>query len=207
MKDKAWYPVLFMFLVTAIPTALLIGLSQYTRARIQANTQISFEKAVLCAVAPDSAPTLRGMALHQRFLAVINTNISAAAGAYRLMDGATVKAYAIPFAGKGFWATIKGVIAIAPDKTTVLGFQIYEQSETPGLGAEIAQPWFGKQFQGKTLAAGVAPIIFRRKGEPLGPHDVEAVTGGTQTSVRLERLLNDAVATWRAALINARTAP
>ena len=43
-------------------------------------------------------------------------------------------------------------------------------------------------------------IIFRRKGDPLGPHDVEAVTGGTQTSVRLERLLNKAVATWRAAL-------
>lgn len=199
MKDKAWYPVLFMFLVTAIPTALLIGLSQYTRARIQANTQISFEKAVLYAVAPDTPPSLRGMALHQRFLDVINTNIGAAAGAYRLMDGATVKAYAIPFAGKGFWDTIKGVIAIAPDKTTVVGFQIYEQSETPGLGAEISQPWFGKQFQGKTLASGAAAIIFRRKGDPLGPHDVEAVTGGTQTSVRLERLLNKAVATWRAA--------
>jgi Na+-transporting NADH:ubiquinone oxidoreductase subunit C len=203
MKDKAWFPMLFMFLVTAIPSAMLIGLSQYTRARIQANTQIAFEKAVLFAVAPDTDPTLRGMALHARFLQCINTNTQEAAGAYRLMDGATVKAYAIPFAGKGFWDTVRGVIAIAPDKTTVIGFYIYEQSETPGLGAEISQPWFGKQFQGKTLADGAAPLTFRRKGDPLGPHDVEAVTGGTQTSVRLEKLVNNAVATWRAAMMPA----
>ena len=205
MKDKAWFPIVYMFLITAIPTALLIGLAHYTQPRVDANAQIAFDKAVIMATLPATDPTLRGLALHKLFVERINTQTNAAAGAYRLMDGDAVKAYAIPFAGKGFWDAIKGVIAVAPDRTTVVGFYVYEQSETPGLGAEISQPWFRAQFQNKTLAAGDLPITFRRRGEPLGPHDVEAVTGGTQTSVRLERLVNQACDQWRAAMPSGAT--
>jgi major membrane immunogen (membrane-anchored lipoprotein) len=40
----------------------------------------------------------------------------------------------------------------------------------------------------------------RRPGDALGPSDVHAVTGATQTSVRLEKILNDALKKWRAGL-------
>jgi Na+-transporting NADH:ubiquinone oxidoreductase subunit C len=200
IRAQSWYPVLFMFLVTAIPSALLISFSRFTRERVSANEQFAFEQAVLKAVDPSLPDSLRGVALHERFVQTVDTNIQAAAGACRVMENGTVAAYALPFSGRGFWQQISGVIGIKTDLTTVTGFYIYQQSETPGLGAEITEPWFRKNFVGLALADGGAPIVFKRQGEATGPNEVEAVTGGTQTSVRLEQFLNDRIVAWRNAM-------
>jgi len=200
IRTQAWYPVVFMFLITAVPSALLIGFSRFTSARVRANEQFAFEQAVLKAVDPATPDNLRGIRLHERFEQTINTDTNAAAGAYRLMTNGQVTAYALPFAGRGFWQKISGVIGIKPDLTTVTGFYIYQQSETPGLGAEITQPWFRKNFVGLKMAAGDTPIVFARAGKASGPNEVEAVTGGTQTSVRLEKFLNARIVAWRAAM-------
>jgi Na+-transporting NADH:ubiquinone oxidoreductase subunit C len=200
IRTHAWYPVVFMFLITAIPSALLIGFSRFTRERVKANEQFALEHAILKAVDPDLPDGLRGVELHTRFEQTVNTNINAAAGAYRLMDNGQVVAYALPFSGRGFWNQISGVIGIKPDLATVTGFYVYEQTETPGLGAQITEPWFRENFVGLTMADGDAPIVFKRAGEAAGPNEVESVTGGTQTSVRLEQFLNERLVEWRAAM-------
>ena len=51
------------------------------------------------------------------------------------------------------------------------------------------------------------PFTFQRVGSALAENEVHAVTGATQTSNRLEKLLNEDVATWRDALKEREVSP
>lgn len=53
--------------------------------------------------------------------------------------------------GKGLWSTMYGFIALAPDTKTIKGFAYYSQGETPGLGGEVDNPNWKKQWIGKQL--------------------------------------------------------
>jgi Na+-transporting NADH:ubiquinone oxidoreductase subunit C len=86
------------------------------------------------------------------------------------------------------------------DRRTITGIAFYEQNETPGLGAQITTITFTSQFRDKILAQGDKPLNIRPPGAPLGESDVHAVTGATQTSTRLEKILNDSLTQWYAKL-------
>ena len=53
--------------------------------------------------------------------------------------------------GYGLWDAIYGYLAIKPDGNTIIGIAWYDQKETPGLGANIAEPSWQKQFLGKHI--------------------------------------------------------
>lgn len=190
-RERAWYPVAYMFVITVVPTAILLGLSEGTRERVKRNERLAFERAVLQALEPTLPRKMRNAEVHELFVARVETNL--VGGAYPYKKDDKIVAYALPIEGQGFWAPIKGVIAINADLRTVRGISFYEQSETPGLGAEIAQDWFRLQFTNVVLETAEPVLPFRYAG---GKGKVDAVTGGTQTSTRLERFLNARLAGW-----------
>jgi len=55
----------------------------------------------------------------------------------------------LPVYGKGLWSTLYGFIALESNIKTIAGITFYEQGETPGLGAEITNPKWQKQWKGK----------------------------------------------------------
>jgi len=57
----------------------------------------------------------------------------------------------LPVHGKGLWSTMYGFISLANDFSTVNGFAFYEHGETPGLGGEIDNPTWKKQWPGKKI--------------------------------------------------------
>jgi Na+-transporting NADH:ubiquinone oxidoreductase subunit C len=59
--------------------------------------------------------------------------------------------WVIPVSGMGLWNYIYGYLAIKPDGDTVIGITWYSQMETPGLGANIAEPYWQEQFAGKDI--------------------------------------------------------
>lgn len=203
MKNKIYFPVIYMFVVTAFFSSLLIGFSRFTRKNVEANEMIAYEKAVV-SVLPvgfnvESATSLE---IHQAFTEKLSRP-SDAGGAYVLEVGGEIKGYAVEVSGKGFWAPIKGVVGIGADRKSLIGIAFYEQNETPGLGAEITKPEFCDQFKienNKVIADDDKPIGIVRTGSELGENEVYAVTGATQTSVRLEKLINDGIAEWREAI-------
>lgn len=69
---------------------------------------------------------------------------------YKKPDG-TIESYIIPIDTKGLWGKIHGYLAIKSDGSTISGFTVYKHSETPGLGGEIEQSWFQKNFVGKKI--------------------------------------------------------
>ena len=116
--------------------------------------------------------------------------------------------YIIPAYGTGLWGPIWGYIAIDSDGSTVYGAYFSHQGETPGLGAEIQEPWFGKQFVGKELFHGdsFAPIQVVKKGnKPVGDADyVDAVSGGTITSKGVSAMLDDCLRPYKVYLKSLR---
>jgi len=78
----------------------------------------------------------------------------------------------------GYGGAIKLIIGVDPEGK-VTGVKILSHSETPGLGAKIQEPWFTRQFIGKTKAdLGLKP-----EGE------IDAITAATISS----RAVTDAV--------------
>ena len=147
-------------------------------------------------------PDLSSIELHKKFIEQVDAPTEQTAGAYTLRKNGIIETYALPIEGQGFWAPIKAVIGVKSDTKTITGLVIYEQRETPGLGAEVAKKEFTGQFENLELSINDKPISFRRPGVELQQGQVHAVTGATQTSTRLEKIINDNLNQWREKLNN-----
>ena len=70
---------------------------------------------------------------------------------YLLLDEDTLQQLILPVHGKGLWSTMYGFVSLGGDLSTVSGFAFYEHGETPGLGGEIDNPTWKKQWPGKRI--------------------------------------------------------
>lgn len=66
-------------------------------------------------------------------------------------SSSTPEGYVIPINGFGLWDAIYGYLALKPDGNTVIGISWYDQKETPGLGANIAEPQWQNLFPEKRI--------------------------------------------------------
>lgn len=76
--------------------------------------------------------------------------------------------YVIPVNGFGLWDAIYGYLALEPDGDTVIGISWYDQKETPGLGANIAEEPWQSLFPGKKIFQESASGKTDFKTAPLG---------------------------------------
>lgn len=112
-------------------------------------------------------------------------------------DG-SVSSYCIPIVGKGLWSTLYGYLALESDLKTIKGITFYKHGETPGLGAEIENPSFQKNFTGKKILSGngelVSVTVLKGKTRPNSPtliHEVDGISGATLTSDGVNKLLKN----------------
>lgn len=194
MKDRPWFAVVYMFFVTAFFSSVVIGFAHFTSDRVEANRQLAFERSVLEVFG--LAEGKSSVQIHQIFVDRVSVPESPG-GTYLLTDDGEVKGYAFVISGKGFWAPIKGVVGIKPDKRTLSGVSFFEQNETPGLGGEIAEEEFCSQFAGIIISSSGDAIGIESFGSVLKSNQVHAITGATQTCSRLEKFLNEQLAKWR----------
>lgn len=98
------------------------------------------------------------------------------------------KYYIVPLRGVGLWGPIWGYISLQEDFNTVYGSFFDHKSETPGLGAEIAELPFQEQFQGKKIMSDEGQFVsvnVVKKTDKVNygnEHRVDAISGGTITS-------------------------
>ncbi|MFO7874350.1 MAG: NADH:ubiquinone reductase (Na(+)-transporting) subunit C [Bacteroidales bacterium] len=94
--------------------------------------------------------------------------------------------YVLPVRGTGLWGPIWGYVGLESDLVTIAGANFDHSSETPGLGAEIADENFEEQFTGKKIfdeEGSFRPVRVVKGGAPPGDeHAVDAISGGTITS-------------------------
>lgn len=197
LRDKTWFPILYMSVITLLLSTVIILFGSITRTRVVANERIAFERAVLMALPMDLRSTVSPSEIHRIYGGDIFEGDSSSAGALRYIQNDSLIAYALPLEGPGFWAPIKGIIGISADTRTVTGIAFYEQNETPGLGGEIIKPEFTRQFVGKKIKDTDVPIEIISATAPSNEHSVHAITGATQTSSRLGKFMNETIAAWR----------
>ena len=97
------------------------------------------------------------------------------------------------FSGMGFWDRIEGIIVLTSDLSQVINIQFLDQKETPGLGARIEEKWFTDQFKDLEIdwtGRVDQRLIVGASSRPNLTNRVDAITGATQTSLALEKLLN-----------------
>lgn len=115
---------------------------------------------------------------------------------YLVMDGDKLQQLILPVHGKGLWSTMYGFISLANDFTTVNGFAFYEHGETPGLGGEIDNPGWKKQWQGKKIydEAGETRIKVLKgmvdKNAQNAVYQADGLAGATLTARGVGDLLN-----------------
>ncbi len=116
--------------------------------------------------------------------------------------------YILPVRGKGLWGPIWGYISLKSDMNTIQGAVFDHSKETPGLGAEIKEEWFGAAFKEKKLFAddGKFKSVEVVKPGTTAPtnFNVDAISGGTITSKGLEAMLFDCLEGYTTFLENKR---
>lgn len=94
---------------------------------------------------------------------------------YKLLPNTTsenakddVEGWVFPVNGLGLWDAIYGYLAIEPDAATVIGITWYDQKETPGLGANIADAPWQALFPGKKIFQENSSGEIDFKNAPIG---------------------------------------
>lgn len=107
-----------------------------------------------------------------------------------------ISAYCIPIVGKGLWSTLYGYLALETDLETIKGISFYKHAETPGLGGEIENPEFQKNFNGKKILSESGELVSvtvlkgkTRANSPTLIHEVDGISGATLTVNGVNKLL------------------
>lgn len=104
----------------------------------------------------------------------------------------------IPIYGKGLWSTMYGFLAVESDGKTAAGITFYEHGETPGLGGQVDNLEWKKQWAGKKLYDNNWNVIIEvihgevDKSSKESIHQVDGLSGASMTT----RGVNNLVRFW-----------
>lgn len=109
-------------------------------------------------------------------------------------DAGQFVGYAMPGAGPGFQDTIGLLYGYAPDRKSVLGMEVLESRETPGLGDKIYKDM---DFVGAFSELSIEPEIAAvKKGTKTRANEIDAITGATISSKAVVRIINETHTAW-----------
>ena len=102
--------------------------------------------------------------------------------------------FAIPGSEPGFQDIIGTIFGYNGTEKVIIGFEVLESKETPGLGDKIFKD---ADFQTNFTSLAIEPeIVPVKKGEKQNPNEVETITGATISSKAVVRLLNKTMDVW-----------
>ncbi|MCE5251744.1 RnfABCDGE type electron transport complex subunit G [bacterium] len=179
MNSRAWMIGLLVIMAVICSTALAVVNIKIAPV-IERNRQITSMRTVL-----DVFGVPYDMLDENSIISTYNERIKERkAGELTLFDEQTTHATAVSFEGSGFQGHISLVVAL--DGETITGFKVVSQEETPGLGSRISEDSFQRSFIGKKVSKGIA----LSKSGNAGPGEFDAITGATETSKALVKILN-----------------
>lgn len=185
MKEQSvfrerFYPIIFMFLITAVFIAVISSIYLTTQDRVELNESLYLKEAVLFAAdieIPETAEEIDKV--YSNRIEEVKEGAGATPDYVKILGpaGDQVTGYALFVRGPGLWGEIRGVLAVEQDLETIRGIDFISQNETPGLGARITEKWFREQFRGKSLPLNLVP-----EETAEGPDEIDAITGASKTS-------------------------
>lgn len=190
IKDRFYYPVLVMIIITALFTFLLAWLNEITKDAIVLNEETDLRRKILYVFNID-VPSEEPEDIEKIFNEYVKSEKIGNEIIYYIKENDEVVAYAFPVEGVALWGTLKAYVSISSDYNELLGIEFIYHSETPGLGGRISEEWFKEQFIGLDLTQGEngGYVIYR----PAIGGNVDAIAGATQTSNAVRDILNKGI--------------
>lgn len=186
-KKSFLYPIIFMSVITAIYVSLLAFLEYSTAEQVEFLANTDLQKKILYVfdipVESEEPEEIAKQFENQ----VESKKLANGQYLYTLEEDGNAKAYAFPVNGPGLWGSINGYAGIDSDYTELLGIEFIAHEETPGLGGRIDEEWYKDQFRGIDLTDKEEYIVY----SPSPGANVDAITGATQTSQAVRKLLNE----------------
>ncbi|MCC5903739.1 MAG: Na(+)-translocating NADH-quinone reductase subunit C [Halomonas sp.] len=114
------------------------------------------------------------------------------AAVYLVGDPEDPEQIVLPIRGQGLWGRMMGFLSVEGDGNTIVSITYYDHSETPGLGAEVNNPRWQSQWEGKEIfdeEGALNPAIRVVKGSGSGVHEVDGLSGATLTANGVNNML------------------
>jgi electron transport complex protein RnfG len=102
--------------------------------------------------------------------------------------------YAIPGEGAGFQDAIRLIYGYKPDERVIIGMEVLESRETPGLGDKIIKDAaFRESFGSLAVDPEIVPVA---PGASASPNEIDTITGATISSKAVVKIINAANERW-----------
>ena len=172
----------------------IIGIYESTLPTITANKARELREAVF-KVLPDDVSTMQPLVYRDGTFMTVEEPEKDEPVVYGGYDQqGDFVGYAMPGAGPGFQDTIALLYGYLPGEKKVVGMEILESRETPGLGDKIYKD---ADFVAEFSDLSVEPeIVALKKGTTTQPNHVDAITGATISAKAVVRIINETHVAW-----------
>jgi len=103
-------------------------------------------------------------------------------------DNGLLLGYGIPSEGPGFQDTISLIYGYSPETKTIIGMEVLESKETPGLGDKIIKD---QDFVDNFKALAIEPeVVAVKAGTREAANEVDSISGATISSKAVVKIIN-----------------
>lgn len=179
---------------------ILVSAYLYTNPMILANKKAALESAIF-KVLPEckeytAMELVDGQLREQVQTATTANRTEEVPVVYAGYDGeGKLIGFAVPGSEPGFQDIIVSILGFDHVKKQIIGLQILESKETPGLGDKIFKDQdFQKNFEALVVDPNIEIV---KKGEKTKANQVDAITGATISSKAVVASLNHSMEQWQ----------
>jgi electron transport complex protein RnfG len=200
---SAWHMYRAMVGVGVLCGLLIVSVYQVTLPIIEQNKAEALQRAIF-QVLPDATRSATFALNENGGFAALDGD----ATGHRLVyagydDDDELVGLAVEAQGMGYQDVIALIYGYAPADHAIIGMQVLESKETPGLGDKIeTDPDFLRNFERLDVSlkddqAGLAnAIVPVKSGDKAHPWEVDGITGATISSVAIANILNTSAQYW-----------
>lgn len=199
--ERMLYVMGFTFIMTFF-MAVVLSFAHYQTVDIVYNNELERRQStVLAALGIEAGSQEEVFAAYS---ALEHNEVSPTAGDDRpvyVYRDSTGPRYARQFTGPGVWGDIVAVISVNADASEIIGVEILDHNETPGLGGRVTSRTFLDQLAGEQIGAEGITVVTRGPGDSDPSNGkIDGITGATGTTRAFDRMLNRELRDLRAIL-------
>lgn len=202
---STWHMYRAMVGIGVLCGLIIVTVFQLTRPIIERNQDEALQKAIFQVLPAASTSTTFRLDESGAFRAFDGDRTGASAQlVYSGYDDAhELVGLAVEAQGMGYQDVIRLIYGYSFAEQAIIGIQVLESKETPGLGDKIeTDPEFLRNFERLDVSlledqsAIAHPIVAVRHGEKTHPWEVDGITGATISSKAIAEILERSAQHW-----------
>lgn len=202
-KPSVWHMYRSMVGVGILCGLLIVGVFELTRPLIERNKAEALQRAIFRVLPEASASQTFRLDGDDRF-ELLEGPADAGPLVYAGYDEQQrLIGVAIEAQGMGYQDVIRVLYGYSFEKDAIVGIQVLESKETPGLGTKIeTDPEFLKNFERLDVSLTVDgsrianSIEFVKPGKKEQPWQIDGITGATISSTAIANILSKSSSYW-----------